>query len=361
MFKSQKQIRTLYWQSAIGTFQIAGASWVALLAARGFSLVEIGFAESMFHLTSLLCELPSGVVSDVFGRKKAMIVSQCLSILATLAMLASHSMAGVLPAMVLSAMSYNFASGTREALAYDSLKLSGEEEQYDVFSSTELIIYRISNSSATLCAGLALMIGYRKAYFIDVILGLLCLCVTLRLTEVRVEYKGNSPWQNVKSCACESIRFLRGSRQAIRLIFLNAAVGAVATLLAFFLQARLPVCGLPRAALGPVLFAMGLGGVVGARAVLLVQGWPYGKVAACSAAGVTLCLLGSLGRIPLLMALCGFIAALLDDLLEVRSDVQLNRMVPSGQRATLLSVSSLCFSMIMMLLSPALGKLFSLV
>jgi hypothetical protein len=117
---------------------------------------------------------------------------------------------------------------------------------------------------------------------------------------------------------------------------------------------------LPRAALGPVLFVMGLGGAVGARAVLLVRRWRYGTVAAFCAAGVTLCLLGSFVRMPLLMGLCGFAASLLDDLLQVRSDVQLNGMVPSQQRATLLSVSSLCFSLIMMGLSPALGKLFSL-
>lgn len=360
MFDSQKQIRTIYLNSALGGFQIAGASWVALLAARGFSLVEIGFAESVFHLTSLLCELPSGVVSDVFGRKKAMVISQCLSVLAAVAMLASRTLAGVLPAMALSAMSYNFASGTREALAYDSLKLSGQEARYDVFSSTELIFYRISSSAATLCAGLALMIGYRKAYFIDVVLGLLCLCVTLRLTEVRAACRHDSPWQNARDCAQQSVRFLRSSKQAIRLIFLNAAVGAAATLLVFFLQARLPECGLPRAALGPVLFAMGLGGAAGARAVLLVRRWRYGAVAAFCAAGVTICLLGSFARVPLMMALCGFTASLLDDLLQVRSDVQLNQMVPSQQRATLLSVSSLCFSLIMMGLSPVLGKLFSM-
>lgn len=41
-FNIEKQIRKLYGITAIGYFQIAGASWVALLAARGFSLLEIG-------------------------------------------------------------------------------------------------------------------------------------------------------------------------------------------------------------------------------------------------------------------------------------------------------------------------------
>ena len=40
---------------------------VALLAARGFSMVEIGVVEGVFHVASLLFEIPSGVISDVFS------------------------------------------------------------------------------------------------------------------------------------------------------------------------------------------------------------------------------------------------------------------------------------------------------
>lgn len=66
MFDIKKQIRNFYIISALSSFQIAGASWVALLAARGFSLAEIGVAEGVFHMASLLFEIPSGVLSDVF-------------------------------------------------------------------------------------------------------------------------------------------------------------------------------------------------------------------------------------------------------------------------------------------------------
>lgn len=48
MFKIKQQLRRLYAVTAISSLQIAGASWVALLAARGFSLTEIGFAEGMW-------------------------------------------------------------------------------------------------------------------------------------------------------------------------------------------------------------------------------------------------------------------------------------------------------------------------
>ena len=71
-FNIKAQIHKLYTLTTVGYFRIAGASWVALLALRGFSMLEIGMLESIFHIVSSSFEIPSGVVADVFGRKKTM-------------------------------------------------------------------------------------------------------------------------------------------------------------------------------------------------------------------------------------------------------------------------------------------------
>lgn len=81
-FNIKAQIRKLYCIDSFGALMIAGASWVALLAARGFSTFEIGWFESIFHVVSMVCEVPSGAVADVFGRKKSMVMAQIMSMLA---------------------------------------------------------------------------------------------------------------------------------------------------------------------------------------------------------------------------------------------------------------------------------------
>ena len=363
-----KQLRLLYLNTSLGAFQIAGASWVALLAARRFSLVEIGFAESVFHVASLLFEVPSGVISDVFGRKKSMVLSQCMMLVSSLLMLVSDSMAGVLPAMVFSAFGYNFASGTRESLAYETLKAEGREAEYDGYASTDMMLYTFFSSLATLCAGAALALGYRRAYLVDIGLGTVCLMSALRLQDVGYAAAGeeegkNGPeetvWKKIFQCFRESVRFLLHSRKAMELILLNAAVGAAATLLRFLLQARLTEKGLPDALLGPALFFMGLGGAAGARLILHCKSWSYGRVFAVSAIAVAGCVAAALLPVPAVMVFGGFLSALFDNFLQVRSDVRLNEMVPAGQRATLISVSSLCFSGVMIVLSPLFGLLFS--
>lgn len=359
MSRSIPQIRMLYLYSGFNCFKLAGASWVALLAARGYSLVEIGLAESVFHLTSLLFELPSGIVADVFGRKRTLLLSQLFTLLSAVLMLFASSFLAVLVAMVLTALGYNFASGTREALAYDSLKAAGQEEAYADYAARDSLLYRIVNSTATLCAGLALLLGPRRAYLADVLLSLFCFALLLRLKEAPVARERENVRQRLRYCLQGSLSFLRKERRALKLILLNASVGALATLLAFFLQARLPEKGLPSALLGPALFFMSMGGAAGSALSLRMKDVRYGRLWLCVALGVTLCLGLSLFPRPALMCACGFLAALLDDLLEIRTNVRLNALLPSEQRASLISVSSLCFSLVMAGLSPLIGELFS--
>lgn len=361
MFNIKKQIRNMYIISALGSFQIAGASWVALLAARGFSLAEIGIAEGAFHMASLLFEIPSGVIADVFGRKKCMILSQWMFILSALLMIFSKGLQGICVSMVINAFGYNFASGTRESLAYDSLKAAGQEERYLAYSSVEYSIYRTGSACATLCAGLALLLGYRRANLLDMVLSSICLLFCFRLKEVEAEQRQfeGTLGKRLLRCFRESLHFLTHNGRSLALMLFNSFCGSIPVLTAFFLQARLTENGLSAAWLGPGLFAITLGGAVGAKAVTAAAKWDYRQVAVMCILGIAGGLALSLHTMPLVMIMGGFVGNFFDDMLQVRTDALLNERFPSAQRATLLSVSSLTFSLVMIPVSPLMGWLLS--
>jgi len=361
-FRNQKlnitnQIRRMYALTTVGYFRIAGASWVALLALRGFSILEIGVLESIFHIVSFTFEIPSGVVADVFGRKKTLVLSQAVSLISCLFMMLSSDFGTVAIAIGLSALSYNFASGTREALAYDSLKQAGQEDKYNSFASTEMMLYRITNSTATLLAGFALKIGYKRAYGVDVIFNLLALIVALSLVEAEHNKakKQSNAFEQIKNVVVESIHFLKHNKHGKRIILANSFVGAISTLVLFFLQAKLPLAGLSELLLGPALFAMGMGAAFGSKMVALFPKSRYKTLLILCGIGVIIALGTSFSGMPILMIVGGFIGAFADDFLEVRTDVILNEMIPSEQRATLVSVSSFVFSVMMIVLSTLLG------
>ena len=285
MFNLKKQIKTLYVTGVLSNLSVTGA-WVTILSARGFSLVQIGFAETIFHITSLICEIPSGLLADIYGRKKMLIVSNIMAILGDLIMAFSGGFAMVCMSMPFHAMNYNFASGSNDALAYDSMKSCGQESGYEKYISNQSIIYRLATGASTLCAGLALWMGYRPAYLLSAVMGLLTLFFTCRLTEVRIEEDSEEKKEKEQIRILpemlkyfkDSIHFLCTSGKASALMFLNSFVGAVDILLLFFLQSKLRTAGISNLFLGVALLTMELGGIVGARLILKAKKMKYVSV-----------------------------------------------------------------------------------
>lgn len=364
----KKQLRGLYSSFTLLCLSMTGA-WVAILAARGFTLVEIGLAETMFHIASLIFEIPSGVLADVFGRKKMMLFSAILRTLSNIVMIVSGNFALVCLSMILQAMSYNMESGSDEALAYDSLLAAGQEGRFETLNSNWFVIQRITGGISTLCAGFALYIGYRWAYGINVIICFFQILSVLQLTEVRGKEIGeevslrslgfSAAWREIKTVAGETFSFMKEARSALPVMFGNGLVGAVDVLLLFFLQAKLPNAGLPAELLGPALLIMQFGGIAGAKAASLVKNRNYGHVFLL-ALGLVLAGFGlEHTSLPWVMVVGGFLSAVGDDLLQVRTAVKLQSMFPSEQRATLTSLESFCYSVIMIVFSPLAGFVFS--
>ncbi len=361
MFNIKKQINRLYISSVFSQLSLSGA-WVAILSARGFSLAQIGLAETIFHIVSLLFEIPSGVLADVFGRKKTLLISCVMRILGNLIMVFSNSFSLVCLSMAFQALNYNFASGSDDSLAYDSMKSVGKEEAFEKYASNQLIIYRICEGISTLLAGLSLFLGYKLAYSSSIIFAVIQFILLSGLVEIKLageDRASQSVIKKIEECFKQSFLFLYEARKALFLMFSNSLVGALDVLLLFFLQAKLPVAGIPNWALGLALFIMQLGGVMGAKVILLFKNIRYRLIFVMSALVILAGIMLEHSESYIIMALAGFFAAMADDALQVRTNSILQDMFPSEQRATLISVESFTFSVVMMFMSPLAGLFFT--
>ncbi len=359
MFDIKKQLSKLYSSSILGNLSLTGA-WVAILAVRGYSLVEIGIAETVFHIISLIFEIPSGVLADVFGRKKMLLVSTVMRMIGNVIMILSNDLFTVCMSIAFMALSYNFSSGTDEALAYDSLKFSGQESRFEKFCSNQLVIYRLCSGISTLCAGFALTIGHRIAYGTDLVTGIIQIAILASLHEIYAENSsGESVLRRLLNCFKESVDFIRNERRALSLMLANSFVGAIDILLLFFLQAKLPEKGIPEWGLGFALLFMEIGGIVGSKLILKFPRASYKTVFAVTSTLVLAGFAAEHSSLFYVMALGGFISAVGDDALQVRTNALLHDMFPSEQRATLVSMESFSFSVIMIVLSPLAGFVFT--
>lgn len=360
MLNIEKQIRKLYASSVLGNLSLTGA-WVAILAARGYNLVDIGIAETVFHITSLIFKIPSGVLADVFGRKKMLIVSSIMRMIGNIIMILSDNLFTVCLSIAFHALSYNFSSGTGDALAYDSLKAANAESRFERFESDQLVIYRLCSGISTLCAGFALFIGHRLAYGTDLITGVIQIAVLMSLSEMYAPApeQSGSIAARLAICLKESFTFMKSAKRAMKLMIVNSLIGAADTLLLFFLQAKLPERGIPHRLLGAALLFMEIGGIIGSKLITKLPKLSYRCVFCISSVMVLAGIVAEHSPMYAVMALGGFIAAVADDALQVRTNVLLQDMFPSEQRATLTSLESFTFSVIMIVLSPLAGFAFT--
>ena len=362
MLKIREQLSRLYMSSALGDLSLTGA-WVAILAARGYSLVEIGIVETVFHITSLIFEIPSGVLADVFGRKRMLIVSSIMRMIGNIVMILSNNLFMVSLSLAFYALSYNFSSGTGDALAYDSLKFAKMEAGFEKYMSNQLTIHRICGGISTLCAGFALFIGYKMAYGTSLIANTFQIIILLSLHEMYgadlQKGKENKIIRRLFTCFTESIIFLKEVKKIMGVMLCNSFVGAIDVLLLFFLQAKLLQKGIPQWELGLALFFMQMGGIIGAKLILKFPKPSYKRIFAVSTFLVLAGIWAEHSSLYLVMALGGFISSMGDDALQVRTNARLQNMFPSEQRATLTSMDSFCFSIVMIVLSPLAGIVFT--
>ncbi len=360
MLNIKKQINRLYSSAIFAQISLSGA-WVAILAARGFSLAQIGFAETVFHIVSVLFEIPSGVIADVFGRKKTLVVSCLMRMIGNIVMVFSNNFPLVCLSIAFHALNYNFSSGSGDALAYDSLKSVGQEERFEKYASNQLIIYRACEGLSTLTAGFALVIGYKLAYSTGIATAIIQLALLSGLVEIRLgePSRKGGVLKEIRHCFADSFLFLKEERRATLLMFTNSFAGALDILLLFFLQAKLPMAGIPKWALGLALLAMQAGGVVGARLILMAKKVRYRFILALSCAVILAGVAMEHSGLYVVMALGGFLSSMADDALQVRTNALLQNMFPSERRATLISMESFIFSVIMIVFSPLAGLFFS--
>ena len=358
----KKQIRNLYIYEIISGFQIVDLVWVFFLLQRGFSLVEVGVAEGVFHAVSMCFEIPSGMVSDLMGRKKTLVAAGFLSSFSALCMIMTEFFPMILLAMGLNALSYNMVSGTREALTYDSLLEAGVAERYLNVSARQEAIYNGMNAATGLISVVTVSLGYHVAYIIAIFQGLLCAGTALRLREAAPPHSKPKKIVTLRTIGFELIRHFR---ESMRFLLVNRAIGrrmivsggiTAGTYLVFMLmQQHLITIGLDKRIIGLPLFLMSLCSLSGA---FLAERTHQVKSSALTlvggiVAGATIMLSGS--NILFFAIFFAGAAHCADELVAIRLESENQRESDSGIRATITSVGSMMYSVWMTVLSPLAG------
>lgn len=359
----RKQTRRLYLFSFASCLRLTDAVWVALLVGRGYSLWQVGLAEAIYHLVGLAAEIPSGMAADLLGRRRTLALFGVLGAASALCMAFSRDFAGVCLAMALSALAGSFISGTQEAILYDSLVVAGRTDDYLMVGARCGQLESLAAALGNLASLLADLLGFMGFYLADACVSITRTAAALGLTEpLATEQQARrqrAPFAGLparfRAHAAASVRFLAGNPAVARLILADAAAALPCYLLLMYLQQRLVELGLPAIWLGIPIMLVRLSGLAGMELGRRLRPERLSRLF-CGCTAVCAAGLLCAGLCPALPAAAGAVAANMSiEAWTLHAQKALNEAYPSDQRATLVSVNSMAYSLLMIAASPLSG------
>lgn len=347
-------VRRFYAYKLLTETQFTGGIWILYLSHKGFSLGQIGLAESAFHLAPVLLEIPSGSFADLVGRRWSLAVGALLIALSSALIFVADSLPLMLLAMFLNGASYSFRSGADQAYLYDSL---GERQSAYAGILGKLLGASYIIAGATIWIGAALSdVSWTWPWALAVGVGLAAAWIAAGLREPQAGEREPhaSPLRHVRAVAAA----LRARPTVLAMLLYSAGFWTLETIVFLYLQAIFSDRGLSNSTIGLVLAltygcnALGsaLAGRIEARGRFSRQVVVFGLLSGLSIAGIAL--------EPIWVAVAFYLVTnLVTGLFEPLLFAWFNRQLPSAQRATLLSFDSWLFSVSMIVLFPLGGWL----
>lgn len=365
IFKTQenkylKNIPLDYISTFITNLNMQSSIWVLYLAYCGLNLAQIGLVEGIYHATSILFEIPSGAVADLLGRKKSMVLSRICIAVSCMIMLFARSFWFFALSFAVQALGNNLNSGSEEALVYDSMKAAGQEARYMRVCGRLNMIIEVSQGIATVAGGILAEFSYFWCYSACLVIAVLALFPVVVMVEAPytdAQSRQRSILEVVVAHFRTCYEILRSDRRILKLISFYSVIFASETMLFFYSQQYYYGLGYNKVQISLILLVMGgvscIGAVMSER-IYAALGKKTAQIGACVIAAAFL----AYGVQNLFVSAAAFAAAsFFNSVLYPLESEQLNSLIPSGQRATLISVNSMFFSIGMILLFPLAGFL----
>ncbi len=187
---THKNIRLLTWLNFCIDFRIYNA-----IAAIYFAQVTGSYALglgifSIRTISSSVFELPTGVLSDLVGRRMTVVLMQVSSVLSIICYAIGGSFFFLAIGAALGGLASALYSGNNSALLYDSLKEEGKEEHYSEYEGKTSSMFQIALAVSALIGSITLGFeSFKFLFWLSVIPQVVGLVLAFKLVEPKQHYQ----------------------------------------------------------------------------------------------------------------------------------------------------------------------------
>ncbi|MCF7925868.1 MAG: MFS transporter [Candidatus Izimaplasma sp.] len=351
----ERNIPLDYAHTFVRNINFTHGIWVMYLLSKEFTLFDIGVFESVFHISSMVFEVPTGMIADLFGRKLSRILGVFVALMYITIMLVFDSYGMIVLAFTLLGLSYTFESGSGEALVYDSLKKLGKADEFIHFNGRKEVFYQLAMTLSLLIGGYIAMIRFELNF--QLMFGIYVIAIVLLALMKDVTFQNltnHSIVLRFKHHFIDSTKIVLSNKRLFFLILISALIAAPVTTIFFFAQDYLLELGYTRGMIGVFLAGHSLCAALGGFfAVKIEKKYREQKVLKY----VPLFILGMFWFmiIPSTYVIPFVLIGFFDSVFYVVMADYVNKITPSDKRATVLSLGALTFSVVMIILFPLVG------
>ncbi|WP_126993847.1 MFS transporter [Thermosipho globiformans] len=171
MIKKDKQFRKFQMYGFLKNLRFFEPFLILFFLSSGLSYLQIGILYSIKSIATNILEIPTGVVADLYGRKKSMLFSMLSYIISFLIFYFSRSFYLYILAMIFFSFGDAFRTGTHKAMIFQYLKLNG---MYDLkvqyYGATRAASQLGSALNSLIAASIVFVSGnYRTVFFIAIL------------------------------------------------------------------------------------------------------------------------------------------------------------------------------------------------
>ena len=330
--------------------------WILFFIQNGLSLLQIGLLESIFHGTSLLCEIPSGMLADRFSYKTNLYLARLASIVSSILILFGQGNFWIYAlAMMVNAWSYNFDSGTSTAFLYDSAVEAGQKDRYLQISSFLSGVAEVTRTLGTVVAGFFIHGALAWTYLIAIGLSFLSIILIYFMKEPMAK-RGRNEVLTFKMIVQQVRKEWQEKPVLFYWMMTYQLVGTLMCMFYFYYQQKISDLAGWQVSL-VMLIGSGLNLIAVYVASQIGKKWNSNRVFPTLVALTGLALLLVFSGTPFAFLL---VYLLTDTLYAVYQPIYFNDLqgyLPSSVRATMLSINSMLFSLSMIVIFPLTGWL----
>lgn len=243
-FSVKRNLTALYLVKIAKWMNLVMPVIVLFYKSNGLTMKDIFLLQSIYSLTLMTLEIPTGYFADRAGRKTSILLGATLGFTGYLAYSFSFGFWQFVAAEVILGVSQSLVSGADSAMLYDTLAAAKQKDKYTQLEGRVTSIGNFGEAFAGILGGILAVSSLRTPFYVQTFVALIAVPAALLLVEPPIKSIKIKPGlKQIKSIVYDA---LHGNIKLKWNTFFSAIIGASTLAMAwfaqpFFGQLRIPV------------------------------------------------------------------------------------------------------------------------